>query len=293
MRKSIYDILGEKINVVKEYQKLYQLFVFDNIYQYGDRFYSLAYLFNEFIEDWEYRSMYTDIEEILDSLELDEETTNEKAVQDILYLIELVLNINAFVESMINKDTRSVYNYRVQKIGPVKINYKNIMLENIDILLKKLGYKKVKDKKGRIKLRNDKPDAIETALVVSDKDIADLILDYNDFRIEKDLVAKKDILTNLGQYLEPLRKDIKKTNSNLEDYIFFCLNKLHLRHNNKDGEKRIEYIVTMSEKDLINWYDKIYDLILIAIRLLELPSIFDDFEILKNNILEEDIVKSI
>ena len=44
----------------------------------------------------------------------------------------------------------------------------------------------------------------------------------------------------------------------------------------------------MKEKDLINWYDKVYDLILIAIRLVEMPNYFKDFKELKKKIIEEE-----
>lgn len=140
-------------------------------------------------------------------------------------------------------------------------------------------------------LMKDKADPVATALIVEDESIASLILDYNDFRIENDLKAKKDILNSLGQYIEPLRKDIKSANSSLEDYIFFCLNKLHIRHNNKSGKDKIKYVANIKKKDLINWYDKVYDLILIAIRLIEMPNYFKDFKELKKNIIEDEAVK--
>ena len=98
MRKSIYDILGKRINILNEYEKLYDLFNNEYLYSYGRSNYSLADLFDLFIEDWEYRATYRNIEEILLDLDLDEETTEEMAMQDILYLIELILNVEDFIE---------------------------------------------------------------------------------------------------------------------------------------------------------------------------------------------------
>ena len=161
-------------------------------------------------------------------------------------------------------------------------------MENIEILLKHMGYKSYKEKKNQIKIRKNNADALETATIVEDGNIADLILDYNDFRIENDLKAKKDILNGLGQYIEPFRKDIRNASNNLEDYIFFSLNKLNIRHNNKSGKEKTYYIAKMKKKDLINWYDKVYDLILIAIRLVEMPNYFKDFKELKKKIIEEE-----
>lgn len=290
MRKSIYDILGKKINILNEYEKLYDLFNNEYTYSYGRSSYSLADLFDLFIEDWEYRSTYRNVEEILFDLKLEEETTKETALQDILYLIELILNIDNFIERKNADFNKQYFDYEDHNVDLI---YKksNIIIENIDILLKELGYKSYKEKKNKIKIRKNNIDALQVAVIVDDRNISDLILDYNDFRIENDLKAKKDILCSLGQYIEPLRKDMKNANSSLEDYIFFCLNKMHIRHNNKNGKEKIQYITKMNKKTLLCWYDKLYDLILIAIRLIEMPKNLKEFKELKNNIIESEAIK--
>jgi len=315
MRKSIYDILGKKINILNEYEKLYDLFNNERIYSYSGRNYSLADLFDLFIVDWEYRATYRNIEEILLDLELDEETTEEVAMQDILYLIELILNVEDFIERKNAVFNKQYFDYDDRNVDLI---YKksNIIAENIEILLKELGYKSYDSTREEIldstldnipiilEKMNYKFENIEDRIILTKrnsdvdsiiskvpKDISVILLEYNDFRIENDLKAKKDILNSLGQYIEPLRKDIKNANSSLEDYIFFCLNKLHIRHNNKSGKDKINYVANIKKKDLINWYDKVYDLILIAIRLVEMPNYFKDFKELKKNIIEDEAVK--
>lgn len=59
------------------------------------------------------------------------------------------------------------------------------------------------------------------------------------FRMLKgDLQTKKDILLAIGADLEPKRKQIQEIDKNLEDGIFYLLNNLNLRHNNKSkGDK--------------------------------------------------------
>ena len=66
---------------------------------------------------------------------------------------------------------------------------------------------------------------------------------------------------------------------------------MHIRHNNKSGKDKINYVANIKKKDLIDWYDKVYDLILIAIRLVEMPNYFKDFKELKKNIIEDEAVK--
>lgn len=291
MRKSIYDILGKKIDYYNEYEKLYEMFNEDKVINYGIYNYSWAGLFEKFIEYWDYRNVYTTVDEMLGYLELDESVSNEEnVIEKILLLIDFILNVCEFIKYKEREHFSEFYDLGNDRINLIFIK-SDILLKNIDIILKDLGYKKVKKENYKIMLMKDKADPVATALIVEDESIASLILDYNDFRIENDLKAKKDILNSLGQYIEPLRKDIRNANSSLEDYIFFCLNKLHIRHNNKSGKDKIKYVANIKKKDLINWYDKVYDLILIAIRLVEMPNYFKDFKELKKNIIEDEAVK--
>lgn len=290
MRKSIYDILGKNINFVNEYEKIYEMFNDDHIIKWKYNSYSWAEFFEKFIDEWKYRGIYTTVEEILCDLGLEDTCNSENKIEELLLLIDFVLNACEFVKYKQDEHRKEYFELDNKNIGLVFID-NNMLLDNIDIILKKLGYKKIKKDKYKIMLMKDKADPIDTALIVEDESIADLILDYNDYRIENDLKTKKDILNSLGQYIEPLRKDIKNANSSLEDYIFFCLNKLHIRHNNKSGKDKINYVANLKKKDLINWYDKVYDLILIAIRLVEMPNYFKNFKELKKNIIEDEVVK--
>ena len=49
----------------------------------------------------------------------------------------------------------------------------------------------------------------------------------------------------------------------MESYQLF--NKLDIRHNNKAGSKKNEIVVNMTEEELIEWYDKLYKLIIYLI----------------------------
>lgn len=291
MRKGIYEILGKNINLANEYEKIYDMFINDYIIKLHSHRYSWSDFFEKYIGEWKYRGIYTSVEEILDDLELSETCDSNNEIEELLLLIDFVLNACEFVKYKEKQHSKEYFELDNKNIGLIFIE-NNMLLENIEIILKKLGYKKVKKETYKIMLMKDKADPINTAIIVEDENIANLILDYNDFRIENDLSAKKDILNSLGQYIEPFRKKIKSANSSLEDYIFFCLNKLHIRHNNKSGKDKINYVSTMKKKELIKWYDKVYDLILIAIRLIEIPNSFKEFKELKSKILDDVEVKN-
>lgn len=286
MRKSIYDILGKEINYYNEYEKLYEMFNNEKAIKYDGYHYSWADIFDKFIRYWQYRSVYNDVEEILEYLGLEDAVyKGQDVMEQLLILIDFILNACEYVQYKSDEHSRELFDLGNDRIKSIFIE-NDMLLDNIKVILKKLKYKTVKKESYKIMLMKDEADATSTALMVADDNISDLIMDYNDFRIENDLIAKKDILVSLGQYIEPLRKEIKVVNPQLEDYIFFCLNKLHIRHNNKSGKEKMEYVSKMKNKDLIAWYDKVYDLILIAIRLIELPNSFKEFKELKKEIIK-------
>ena len=100
MHKSIYDVIGKKFDIEYEYLKLYDLFYNADFYEYKYTNYSLAEIFNIFIEEWKYRATYRNVDEIFADFDLDEETNEVNVLRDILYLIDIILNINAFIEYM-------------------------------------------------------------------------------------------------------------------------------------------------------------------------------------------------
>ena len=122
MQNSIYDILGKRLNIIKEYDKLYEMFVFEHVYLYNNRRYSLAEIFDEFIDEWDYRSTYTNIDEIMEELTLDDTTTEDTALRDILYLIELILNVNEYIKEKI-----SIGNFNFARPGMLCLIDKKIL----------------------------------------------------------------------------------------------------------------------------------------------------------------------
>lgn len=95
---------------------------------------------------------------------------------------------------------------------------------------------------------------------------------YNHHLLKGDIAEKKSILRKFDTILEPRRAELKAVNKKLEDNLFFGLNSLHIRHNNIDPNGKInykKYVADMGEEELEAWYDEVYQLILLAILLLE------------------------
>lgn len=118
------------------------------------------------------------------------------------------------------------------------------------------------DKAQVIVVENDP--AITAVVEVVDPHLVAPILQYNHHLLHGQLNEKKRILLTLGSNLEARRSDLKAANSTLESDIFFILNSFDIRHNNREGSKKKDYIVNMTLSDLEYWYDNLFQMFLLA-----------------------------
>ena len=109
--------------------------------------------------------------------------------------------------------------------------------------------------------------ASEVSQIVSETNIEDAIkvLEYNHVSNKGNIQRKKEILTALANYLEPLRrdlnnseelKDILKVNNQKViafEKLFEMYNNFGLRHNNSN-----QYHLDLADDELEQWYDDIY-----------------------------------
>lgn len=71
---------------------------------------------------------------------------------------------------------------------------------------------------------------------------------------------------------EGMKSNIKSLNSKLDDDIGFMLNNIHIRHNNKSGKSKKDYVSKMRKDTMEKWYDETYQMLLLAFLLNEQPS---------------------
>ena len=275
MSKSIYDILNKKINYKQEYQKIKDMFLNSHLIIGPNNYtYTYGYVFNSWITKWKYRGTKLNLKEVMEEIERETDCGKDH-IKDCLYLCELILNIREFLVFLKEK---YYTNY-----GPGQFFIKlddDMLMGNIAFILNELHYKAYIEDDYKVLLVKDDVDTINTATIVNDN-IADLIMEYNDFKIAENIGEKKKILIELSNYLEPKRQELKSKNSKLESNLFMAFNKLNIRHNNLEGKEKEEYTTKLNDNELLKWYDKTYNLILIAIRLLELNNILEPFEKLR------------
>lgn len=143
-------------------------------------------------------------------------------------------------------------------------------IENIDIILDKTGYIRLKD--DNVFWAVIKKDALASSIIedIDDKVAAKAILEYNRLDMKGRLECKRKLLEQIGDFIEPIlqkRKDLSGQLHELADDVSFCLNNLNIRHNNKEGNHKKDFLNSMSDMELEILYDDAYRTALLLIEL--------------------------
>ena len=141
----------------------------------------------------------------------------------------------------------------------------------------------------RIYVVEDKPEITAVAEIVNDE-LALSVIKYNHHTLKGDINAKKSILLSLGSQLEPQRKELSQINKKLSDNVFYLLNNLNLRHNNKTvGDKNYnQYVSSIEDNELEQWYDELYQMMLLCFLMLDNVQREEKIETLKQKMNGEN-----
>ena len=198
----------------------------------------------------EFRSPYLSVEDMMDALELHDQSSS---LDDLFLLSELLVAL--LPSKYINKNEN------------VQTQAKTIFT-NIFIFLEKLNYELKEIDGGKQIVVEKNPATTQAVEIVADTSTAIALIEYNHYTLKGDLDEKRRILTALASYIEPILRSRALQNAGykqLESDVGFMLNNFHIRHNNKEGAKSQEYIVGLNDIQLEEWYDKIYNAVLTVI----------------------------
>ncbi len=268
-RKNFYEMLSSmNFDVHKE------SIILNNLFRDEKKFYDgrhlntlMEYIDKYFFRQMSFRGTYVNIRDVLYDLGI----LGSSANLDNLFL---------FCEFLV-----AILSYN-SLFTPNAIEQSKIILGNIDVIMEKTNHnlQKIGDNQFIVVKKNVA--AIETAEIITDNHISTEILRYNHFAIKGDIEEKRQILNNIGQYLEPILKSRKLQKAGykeIESNMGFLLNNLHIRHNNKEGAKAQDYTMKLSNSELEDWYNKIYDLSLIVIMLNEHLPVQEEIQSLKKD----------
>lgn len=282
MRKNIFDLLDKNNCIEKEVKRIKFVFEKEYVLYYHYSNYTIKDFVDEYcFADWEARGHCIDVKDYLETLnyfELCE--TAEGNVEDFITFIEIIYNLwNLTLIWLNGKDSN------VKWQG----NYWHLK-ELMDDVLAKYNYKMyIFEAQNRCIAIEDKPEVTSLVEIMKPEFAVDIIK-YNHYSLKGEIELKKTILISLGAELEPRRKELQKINNQLSDDIFFMLNNINIRHNNrskKDIPKYKEYVANMTKKQLEKWYDELYQMILLAFLLLDNVGRTQKLKQLKDKIVKQ------
>lgn len=257
-RKNIFEMVADIFDITIELKRMYRLVEIRSIVPWRHNSYTVRdYIKYTGFSTWRNRGRCVDLNDFLSLLDYDSLWSRAVTdVSDLFTLIEIIYNFWYIVDNRVSLSYGSGDDARdfnlLKKIMDdclAQYNYKGEYFPYLEQLI----------------VIEDKPEATAVAEIV-DNDLSYKVLRYNHYMLKGDLKAKKDILLAMGADLEPKRKQIQAIDRDLEDGIFYILNNLNLRHNNKaEGDKHYKQAVAeMSNEVLENWYDELYQMMLLA-----------------------------
>lgn len=257
-RKNFFQIASSYINMETDSKRVYKLLMETKTLEADPYYYTIAKYVDVYcFKSWKYRSHYINVEELFDSIRFNSIVKKaQKNVDDFLMLIELSYNFwnLAHKDLIIGENDLRYYEdfYHLQTI--------------MDDCLQQLNYK-IYEEDERVLVIEDKPEVTAVVEIVDEPVALDFIR-YNHFSLKGDLAAKKSILVALGRALEPQEKALNSIDSKLKDAVFYLLNNMDIRHNNSAEENKKAYykgyVANMSAVETEEWYDELYQLILLA-----------------------------
>ncbi len=256
MRKNIFEILESRYNTFSEFVVIEQLFnsplLIDNRYYVnGNQTTIVNAVNNTCFYKWKQRGTCLTAEDMMKKLDL----TGLKALADEGKICKL-----EYICNMVYLVNTNLFSPQFTK------TYEFFMFEqNIKILLEHLNYEEhVFDEDEKVILIPKNPAATAVA-EISSEDTAMAILMYHHASLEGKLAEKKDILRRIAQEYEPT---LDKPIEGFTDYFKTAnnmLNNLDIRHNNRDGKNKKELVLNLTDLELENWYDELYQLLLFCV----------------------------
>lgn len=277
MRKTIFEQIKDRISFASEIQRLDKLIndpngirieIPNTLFTMTDndfdiKYYSLEDFFDAFMfKTWKARGTCISCEDMRETLNLDEILdSDDPTFEETISYCEYVANLIKLHDRAELKEGVHFYNTSVTVA----------IITNLNSIMDWLNQEMIFFEKEERVLITEKNATVTAVAECVDEELAYQIVQYNHYTLKGDISKKKEILLKLGSELEPKRKQLSSINSQLESNIFFMLNNLDLRHNNRSKKDKNykEYTAKMRKNKLEEWYDELYQMMLLAILELE------------------------
>lgn len=263
MRRSIFDIAEQSINISNEVDRIVSMSLEEKNLYYRPYSHSVFDFVDKYcFKNWSKRGHFIDVKDYLQSVKYMDlkDSAKQGDTDSFITLIELTYNFWLLAHNDLqdkSSDSRWQNNF---------YHLHDVMLDNIE----KYNHTAYVDG-DQVLIIENKPEVTAVAEIIEENLALDIIR-YNHRSLQGEIELKKTILISLGAELEPKRKELQAVNKQLSEDIFFMLNNMNIRHNNrskKDKSKYKEYVAKMSKQRLEKWYDELYQMILLAFLTLD------------------------
>lgn len=97
------------------------------------------------------------------------------------------------------------------------------------------------------------------------------VIAYNHHSMKGGLDKKQATIKLLADQLEAKKDKLSELNNSLKSDLFYLFNNINIRHNNIDSSSKSykKAVAEMSKEELEEWYDRTYDMCLMAFMVLE------------------------
>lgn len=252
MRRNFAQVLKSgKIDLKNEYSKLYGLFYDKD----GRDSKSLADLISLNFEEFYFRGTCLDLEEF------DKQFGFHFVKQPQDFNIEYLVSFCEYVYNFILHFQDRFF------FGGIN---KHFYMQHINRVIEAIGYMQSSEDGLVIFVPKDSVAIAVSELERIPENISYKIIAYNHHSM--DIERKKQTLLLLANLLEPHEKKLNQIDSPLKKDLFYALNNFNIRHNNVDPADKGNYkkvVAEMSQEELERWYDKTYQMCLMAFMRLD------------------------
>ena len=259
-RRNFAQILKEaKVDIRREYDRLYSLFYLNKAFQLNNSMLSLRDYCACFFYSLPFRGTCLNLDDFDDFYGFNfEKVPTDFDLNYLLSFCEYSYNLAVYMNPTNYSILASFTTYNQQP---------QFYVQQVMKVVDAIGYMITKqDDSDDMSIVVAKSPAATAVAEISDSKMAYKVLEYNHYVLKGNLDRKLSILKVFADEIEPRRAELKKIPGSVESELFQMLQKF-IRHNNRDNP----VIAAMSDDEIEAVYDDIYQMWLLA--MLELDNV--------------------
>ncbi|MER2025014.1 MAG: hypothetical protein ABS879_05265 [Eubacteriales bacterium] len=229
------------------------------ILTYGFKEYTIEnFVDKRYFSGWKGNENCRDTDEMRHGINIDGILGNaDPTKNEVLIFLQYTVNIAELFRRRYNEEKAPGFQFNLRTY--------TLLMSKVRDLLIRLGYelKYIPSKEVLYLIRTDA--ATDAAIESSEEQVRDMIIEYSSYAVSCDLSRKKIILDSLGKIVEEYDDNQQGDNIELFGSIEFMLRNFSIRRDNTEGANRNDFVAGLTETELLDWYDEIYQLLLLRI----------------------------